>query len=387
MARFIDEAKTAIRAAACAVLSANEFVNGAIGTVAPSVRDAFNGAINGTRALIGCTAPPISPPPPPFSGGQCTGTVYSVAGPFSFDSFRCSDGVFQSSTTGDLDDFVGVNFEGPVTAAFIEAFGSLCRGFPTGVRAVITDRGGARTRTFQISSQNSTFYRQNFSLSASFVRVSGNPDVCGSVPPVYPPPINIEIDIDVDYDDDDGAPISVTIPVIFTPIVVNLDGSLEIPFSFDFGGFTFDGSLDLSPQLNVDINLPSLPRGTGSGTEGLPPGPPADDVPSEEGERKIVGLVVTASIEANGSITSINTDSIPTIFAPRLGSVRFAYSFGGATFWSNDIDIKGARVFIPCPFDQGADFSSASPIPGVSLNVVQIRGYPVATTDDIRRSG
>jgi len=93
---------------------------------------------------------------------------------------------------------------------------------------------------------------------------------------------------------------------------------------------------------------------------------------------------VQSSLSGEQQLTTIATQNIPTIFAPRAGSIKFAYSVGASTFWSNDIDVKGGRVFIPCPFSQGADAVAVSPAPGVVLNWVEITGPALATVADLQ---
>lgn len=383
MARFFEEVQTAVRASACAVLSANEFINGAIGTVSPGSRDFFNDYVNKTRRLIGCTSPDIQPPDPPFVGGQCPGVSYQIQYGAAADVFNCS-GTFLSDRTRSFGN-VSTPRLGPIGAIRVVGANPTNCGFGNYNLRVERPDGSLIFQSNNIFSPGVTgnARMEITSFTPAVVRVDALPDDCGSLPPVYPPPTTINIDIDIDYDDDDGNPINITIPFIFAPIKVNFDGSLEIPFSFDFGGFTFDGTLDLGPDFDVDINLPPLPRGEGQGTDVLPPGDPENEVDPEEGREKIIGVVVSSTIDAQSNLTNIATTNMPNIVAPRLGSVKFAYSVGVSTFWSNDIDVKGQRVFIPCPFSQGADAAVASPVPGVSMSFVEIRGYPLATTNDL----
>lgn len=372
-----------MQSAACAVLSANEYVNGGVGLVAPGLRDFFNDRINQSRRLIGCTSPDVEPPPPEFEGGQCPGVSYRLDVVHSATATLCNG--TSPAPNGPFTENGVATLVGPVTSITTYTASTVCpNGRPSRYGVRYTDQGGARTRQTELNSTAARYF-ENISVSPSLVYLSGSPSGgdCGSLPPVYPPPIDIDIDIDIDYDDDDGNPISITIPFTFAPFIVNFDGSISAPFSFDFGGFTFDGSLELSPEIDVNINLPKLPRGTGQGTEGLPPGPPADEVEPLEAEEKIIGLVVSSTVVNQGALTQVDADIIPDLWIPRLGSVKFAYSFGGTTFWSSDIDVKSTRTFIPCPFSQGADFAAASPVPGVTMSTVQIRGFAIATQNDL----
>lgn len=357
MVLFVEAVKAAVRFTRCQLLNAEAFVAGGAGLLPSGSRNSLLDAVNRQRRLLGCTGPDIEAPDPEFFGGQCPGVSYRVD--------------YQNRTTAG--DFGSPNFRtglGPFSGATKTV---------TGVSASI-NLNFANTSPQILSGPAAEVLLPRI---LSVTRLDGLPDDCGSIDPIFPPPTNIDIDIDIDYDDDDGNPINITIPFIFAPIKVNFDGSLEIPFSFDFGGFTFDGSLDLSPEFDIDINIPPIGRGVGND---FTPGPEEEEVDPEVGPEKIIGLVVTATAIAPNGPTGISTANIPDLFVPRLGSVKFAYSLGAATFWSNDIDVKGRRVFIPCPFSQGADAAAASPVPGVSLSFIEIRGYPLATTRDILRS-
>lgn len=164
---------------------------------------------------------------------------------------------------------------------------------------------------------------------------------------------------------------------------MDFNGNFRLPFTFDFGGNTFTGNFNLNPEFSLTINPPALPPGSDQGTDELPPGDPADEVEPLPVDEKIIGVVVTSSIVGEQQFTTILTQGMPNILAPRAGSIKFAYSLGATTFWSNDIDVKGDRIFIPCPFSQGADAVVVSPAPGVALQWVPISGPPLATKADL----
>jgi len=192
------------------------------------------------------------------------------------------------------------------------------------------------------------------------------------------------VNIDVTYNNEEGDTVNVTLPFIFSPINVDATGRFNIPFTFNAGGVNFSGTLQIAPEFNVTINPPTAPRATDDPVDELDPGPPEDEVEPVELDEKIIGVVVTATLTGEQQLTTIATQNIPTILAPRGGSIKFAYSFGAATFWSDDIDVKGGRTFIPCPFSQGADAVAVSPAPGVVVNWVPIRGFPLATVADVQ---
>lgn len=364
MASFLEGVAAGVKGVQCQLLRANEYVLGSLGRFGGPTRDRALDGLNAIGVLLGCPGGSVPPPPPPFAGGQCP-VVYRA---------RFSE-VGTSFTT----EIPPGGLLGPILSATATNIGP----------------GPAGTTTYRLEmcSAASGCIANNvntFSPSPGFIptpfREDGLPDNCGELPGEFPPPTNINIDIDIDYDDDDGNPINITIPFVFAPVEINFNGDIRIPFNFDFGGFEFSGDINFLPDASVTINPPGGGTGGGVDLDPVGEGPPSDDVDPEEGSEKIIGVVVSSTANALSNITDILTIGMPRIFAPRLGSIKFAYSIGAATFWSNDIDIKGERVFIPCPFSQGADAAVASPVPGVSLSFVEVRGFPLATTSDISRT-
>ncbi len=354
---------TALVALRCQLLTDDPYILGSVSRVLPSTRPAFLEALNKTRRLVGC--PPEGDPeepPGPFVGGQCP-VLYNINWTWSAGSFnsgpqssqRVGPLSFSREGTGSLDCGPG----GDVYNVFILIDG-------TGASPIALATGcGAQLNSLSVS------------------RADGLPDNCGSLPGVYPPPTNIETDIDVTYNIEGDTEVTVTIPFIFAPIDINLDGTLQIPFTFDFGGFEFSGDINL-PDFDVTINPPGLPPGDGEDIDPIPPDDPDDRVPPLPAQSKIVGAVVACTIDSPSIVGSIDFEGGPDTIIPRAASVKFAYSFGGATFWSPDIDVKTLRSFVPCPFSQGADAVVVSPSIGVTVTTVPITGFPLATTQDVR---
>jgi len=244
-----------------------------------------------------------------------------------------------------------------------------------------TQQGQPLTRALNRGGVACSFPDGQDSISSlSFERLDGQPE-CGDPDPVYPPPINFTTNIDVTYNIDDGTEVTVTIPFIFAPITANFNGTLRIPFTFDFGGFEFSGNINL-PDFNLTINPPSIPPGSGDDLEPVG-GDDGDTIPPLPPEEKIIGVVVNSAIANPGRVSSVDFEAAPDIIIPRAASVKFAYSIGAATFWSSDIDVKTLRAFIPCPFSQGADAVVVTPYIGLTSTSVPIRGFPLATTGDL----
>lgn len=355
----------AIRSVQCALLNDNEYVVSSVGRFAGPVRERALDGINATRGLLGCPGDPVPPPDPEFTGGQCEGVLYTVN-----VSYRGSNNQIQTTLTQ--------SFRGPVRGLFPRPpneFNSVAvfleSGFPSQIPVQMFNTSPANANTGQIT---------------AITRQGGLPDNCGSPPPVYPPPTSISRDVDVTYNIDNGDEVTVTVPFVFAPITVDLNGNFRIPVTFDFGGNQFSASFPLDLSFPVTINFPGLNPGDGQGIEGEPPDGPGETFPPATPDQKIIGVVVTATEIDDLAASSYQLPQLTPIYVPRLGSVKFVYSLGGATFFSSDIDVKDRRTFIECPYVGGADAVIASPQTGVSFSFLPIRGFPVATTGDLSTS-
>lgn len=372
MITFPAAMRDAIRSVQCALLNDNEYIVGSVGRFAGPVRQRALDGINATRDLLGCPpSPPIEPPPPPFEGGQCP-TLYTVTLDYTVVLGFCGNEI----TTSEL---LSSNALGPlsvVTDNSGTAGGGqdLCPGFSYTTIRVDGASGnvGQRGSGFGVRLNGLTVTRND-----------GLPDDCGDSEPTYPAPINYNTDVDVTYNIDDGTEVTITVPVIYAPITVDFNGNFRIPVTFDFGGNQFSASFPLDVSIPVTINFPGLNPGDGQGVDELPPDAPGTTVPPALPEEKIIGVVVNILSLDERKVSPYSSPGIPRILVPRVASVKFAYSIGAATFWSPDIDVKGDREFIPCPFSQGADLVVASPQIGVELDYVPIRGFPLATKADI----
>lgn len=366
MAGFLVEAAKAIQGLQCQLLGANEYIVGSVGRYAGPVRDRALDGINATRKLLGCDpAEDVPPLAGPFEGGQCAGVNYQINWSWSAGSFN--SGPQQTQRTGPL------SFSRAGT-------GSEDCGPGGGTYNVFTVIDGTGSSPVSLAAGCQATLN---SLTAT--RLDGLPDDCGNPPPeTIPPPIDIDFDIDVTYQPDFGVEITAPITVNFKPTTNNFDGRVSFPFEFNLGGIDFNGSLSFDPEINVRINPPlRVPRGTGQPTDTLPPQTDPQPVEPAEFDRIIIGVAVQSTVNGEQQFTSITQTGQPSILAPRVGSIKFAYSIGIATFWSSDIDVKGANVFIPCPFSQGADAVVVSPAPGVAVTWQPVYGFPLATAEDV----
>jgi len=387
MVSFLEGVANANKAINCFLLGTGGNILGGIARFPGGSPEFIENTTKALRRLAGCD-PADDPvlPPPPFTGGQCD-VLYNISSTTenrSSSTFQCSAFANLNTRTslipsGAVLGPIGAPTEVIVPNSQFPSSDSL-QSFEvmTGSGLRFINLGGS-TESFHLSSCGPAYRLLNFSVT----RADGLPDDCGDLPPVFPPATFIDVDVDVTYNIDDGTEITVTIPFIYAPIVTDINGNFRIPFTFNFGDVDFSGSLQLEPNFNVTINPPPAPIGTDSPLTDLPG--PDDEIPVEPpppGE-VVVGVVVQSQLVGEQQLTTIATDDIPQILAPRCGSVKFGYRIGGRSFWSPDIDIKDLNCFIPCPFSQGAATVAASPAPGVVLNYAPIFGSPLATLADV----
>jgi len=351
-----DGIKSALRVVPCQLLANGQYAYGSAARIFPASPAATVArGYASLRRFLGCIPDNDVPePPPPFEGGQCPGEKYNVL--INGSSMQGSSTVnfsLQYTALGPIGPLQFTNEGGPLGSFNIlqslgsgRIFSSNCGPNPTPAPGV-----------YQINNSAITGMNPQGGLTIT----ACGADNCGDPDPIYPPPTNINIDIDVTYNNEEGDEINITIPFIFAPINVDITGRFNIPFTFEIDGIEFSGTLNIAPEFSVTINPPEAPTGTDNPTDTLPPGDPEDEVEPREFDDKVIGVVVQSSLSGEQQLTTIATANIPTIFAPRAGSIKFAYSIGVSTFWSNDIDVKGGRVFIPCPFSQGADAVAVSP--------------------------
>lgn len=202
---------------------------------------------------------------PPFTGGQCAGTVYQLS--FGAGVQDYLDGKELGAGSRPFGVAGGVLFSGPVTSATTvpRTFGTTGLPQSWSVRVV---HGAGLTRDINIiptdiASVGGRTERRITSFSASFARVSGNADTCGDPDDQWQagrPGSNIP----------DPAPIpsppGFDIPFPGIDITLNPDGTIGI----DFG--------DGGPPLNIDPGGTAAPPTDGS------PGPPEGGTPGTTGD-------------------------------------------------------------------------------------------------------
>ena len=203
--------------------------------------------------------------------------------------------------------------------------------------------------------------------------VSG-PDNCGGVAPDQPAPIYRPGPQPISITYIDNSNTEITELGDFNLLVpVFLPGSVNIPFNVDLGGIQIDGRLNLNGDITFEINPPGQPDDTTTDVP-VPELPPGQEPEEEETERRIIGVHVFTTVPSTAGVTVINQANSPNIFAPRGGSLRFLILGGGQSSWTEDIDIKGDRQYIPVIPRQGAIAVKANPLPGGTVTTIPVYG-------------
>jgi hypothetical protein len=202
---------------------------------------------------------------PPYTGGQCVGTVYSLS--FSAGVQDYLDGRELEAGSRPYGTVGGVTFVGPISKCSTEPKTYGTTGLPQSWRIRVISRNGTVNlvdiNPTDIAPVGGRTERRITSFKADFIRVSGSPSQCGNVPPEWDagrPGSNIP----------DPAPITsppgFDIPFPGVTVKLNPDGTISI----DFG--------DGGPPLVVDPGTnPDAPSGAD-------PGPPEAGTPGSTGE-------------------------------------------------------------------------------------------------------
>jgi hypothetical protein len=363
MTTFSEAVRASTRAALCALSAANESANALL---SPLIGDplGFYDLTSGLRRQL-CSDDPDNDPEPPSErviGGQCPGVLYNV-------TFTRNN-----TTTGVPVTTVFNNEPGPITLTRNTPPDPPCTVFFNGW--VLRDGNGN-----QISATGncSTNFPSNPTVTA--VRSDGNPDTCGDQPFPVGPPQNVEYGDEITYNIDESTEITIPIDFTFSPFSVDFDGSVYAPVTFTAGGVEFSGEITIAPEFGFTFS-PSLiinPTPTPDNPEDLDDedGDPQDPVETPPPERTIIGVIVRSSVVGEQRSTAIATTNMPTIYAPRVASVKFAVNVGLVSAWTPDIDVKNLDCYVPCPEPRGAVAVRVTAMPGFSVSFTPVRAKPL----------
>jgi len=367
MVTFNEAVESSARSGLCFLLGqfdeAAKFLVRVVGTsagVAP--------VASGIRRKL-CSDDPANDPvyEPPFSGGQCPVDYNATWEQRTFNSGTMTyNWTPRSATGGDR--------RGPMGITDPSLGGGCSPGTQEARETIVPAVGASFLVGFGGCSDVKPSYR-----NLVFTRQDGLPDDCGDIPPVLPEPgpIIYEGD-DITYNIDESTDITVPISFVFSPVYVDLDGSLKIPVNFDVGGVTFDGTIEVSPEFNFEFNPSGIDGGPGTvdDPDGIgEPGEPSDPVEDpEEGTLPIIGVLVYSDIDPDGDPSGILFPTGPNIYVPRLASVTFAVQTANSIGWTPDQDVKNLECYVPCPALQGAIAVRVSPMRGVTSRFTPVRG-------------
>ncbi len=326
-------------------------------------------AIN--KWVCGPDQPPAELPPPPFPGGQCN-EVYLVDITVTSTAFAGGSAVFRRRTRGPIG---GVRIDVGPLAGVAQIFSS---GEPLST-PVCGTRPQLAPAWRNIGVGGADLLPENGGAIAITGIIPCGADNCGDVP--LPPPGPITVDTTIDYDNFEGDSFSLTVPVIFAPIYVALDGTLRIPISI--GDLNLNGEININNDFSPSIELGNKtePGDTEGGDPGLgEPGLDGEEPPSGP-DSTIIGVFVRSRIDGRNLTTLIPDEPGPDILAPGVGTVRFGVRAGQLGGWTQDIRVKGVNEFVYCPVPWGATNVSVRSEPGWTNEFTVLRGKPITNFD------
>lgn len=225
---------------------------------------------NSNCSMSPTSAPPVVPPPPDFSGGQCDGILYGVR----YQTAIISGGTLagwsaNQQTTSNAP-------SGAIQSIELYAGGQLC---PTlehwsfngaGVPPVFNDANRPYFLRIvdSIGTKDVAIGTASGKRFIEFFRIDGQPDNCGNppsnFPPTSPPPPTI---YNIDINDGDS--------IITIPITWNGDVNIPLTFVFEGGLIDFDfGGINIT--WNGDVNI------GGNGKNPFPESPPIVITPGDD---------------------------------------------------------------------------------------------------------
>jgi len=374
MATFFEEVTKAVSQTACAIIAVNDSINGFLSEVGVPGSSAFADRTRALRRQLCNNSDDTVPvPPPPFTGGQCT-TSYRVV--IRRDRFPFTSGCGQF-TQNNVQSSPGTILQGPISGIFARFTGASasCGGLRTVEYVVQTATGEVVVQT---ETETRGWWKLNEVRIETVIRVDGQPDNCGDPPGTSPPPYSPSpTTVNIEYQNDENITVNEDIDLtIFAP-KLSLIGGIFAPITISGNNFNLVGTVELTPEFKLEVN-PEINFGSGGSVDNpsAEPVEPTPEPPRTNDRRVIIGAIVTTTSLQNTPTTQIGQGSNPDIFVPRLGSLSFYISTENATAWTNDIDIKNLRCYVPCPAPGGAIDLAASPSSGVVFDVQPVWGYP-----------
>jgi hypothetical protein len=308
-----------------------------------------------------CNRQPRQPSTNPIFGGQCVGSLYTVV----FDRFR---------PNGQVDTNVSiVNIPGPITNFFVEwrrqgvnnqKFAFIVIGAPNSTEPSTPGR---------VEFGPSSYIDEGEATKAvlkSITRQGGQPDNCGDgnpppLPPITEPPPGTLPDITITLG---GTSVVFSPTFNFQPAVnIGINGGLHIPINVRLApnlvfptGIRFPILFRLPDlRVNIPVSLNFIQNNVNSTTGG-------GGISFTE---RLIGVNITSTVQPGSPITIITgTGGAPSLYVPRLATVRFVPPSFVSNRQSVDIDVKTLSQFVPVPWSYGAASFSVLPNVGVSVS-------------------
>ena len=364
---FSDAVADAIVGSACALLAVSDDATRWINSLYGADADFGNIARSLRKQICNESAPTGDyGSSPPYEGLQCDCARYQFEIVYSFTS----GGTTQETSIL----FAG---RGPITNITVDVPSFQT----TSVRILVDCKGGtfnnagaygscgAATQVGTLTNQGGEKTAANFIRIQNLVAPDG--DNCGSLPP---PPIGTYNDftetVNITYEDNTQITINEDVDTtIFAPFI-GIGGAIFAPFTVSGNDFNLVGTLQLKPEIKVELSADLPDIGFGDRENPSPSPLPGVETPTNPRDsRRIIGAVVTATVIDESRFTQILQGTNPDIFVPRLGNISFYVATEQGDAWTADQPIKNLRQFIATPTPIGAVDVAATAEPNVTLDV------------------
>jgi len=384
MPSFSESLGEVVKSVTCQILSeADNFEKWVNGGILGNVENTYkNGFARGIYRRL-CNDEPPGNPPSGQEPGQCAGVNYGWT-----LTYEVKGGPYLEWTTINK----VVNCPG-VAKGPINVLGWIRQGENEAFYLEWSDGIGGRVRQFISDQYNTKVYRIRGG-DLDLINCGGGSE-CGPVGPLDPPIGWNSQPVIINYTTNNNVDIDLNGQVTLNYLKVDVNGNLNIPLNvsigdptlnadIDFGvnidAKTGDINLDLSPNINIDLDF-NRPDNSRPDKDDPPPIQPPDTKPPNEKpdpdrprEQPVIRGVIATATSVNGfaKATVIGQGDNPDVYAPYLGLVSFYLDFGGSKAWTADIPVKNKRQFIPCPWVGGAVDVRGTPIPGVTWTLTPI---------------
>lgn len=290
-----------------------------------------------------------------FTGGQCDDIRYDV-------NFTWT----KTTTTGSQPGVFGaLNVFGPIKPLEQETFGNQ-------VRLVWNQFATPQV----VDSQSVATFESYSDIQGTVTPTMGEVDDCGDPPGDPIQEFNdFSQTVSITYEDNSQTQITEDVDITLGPLIVGIGGAVYAPVTVETPDFTFNGNLQISPTLNVEL-FPNGLFGGGGSTDTTPPDPDVDDPePTVQNERRrIIGAIVTVTSydESIAQVTQVAQGDTPDIFIPRTGNISFYIDTSGGQAWTEPKPLKNVREYVPCPAREGAVDVAVTAGTGFTLDVTPV---------------